>query len=49
MHATTADGEKHSVDDRDCEYEWCDGPDGDVLPCFDCYDPSKAYCLEPEP
>jgi hypothetical protein len=23
--------------------EWCDGPDGDDLPCFACFDPDKDY------
>lgn len=49
MYATTADGEKHSDDDRACEYEWCDGSDGDVLPCFDCYDPQKEYRFNTDP
>jgi len=23
--------------------EWCDGPDGDELPCFPCFDPEQDY------
>ena len=23
--------------------KWCDGPDGDELPCFDCFDPDRDY------
>ena len=23
--------------------EWCPGPDGDSLPCFECFDPSRDY------
>ena len=23
--------------------EWCDGPNGDDLPCFDCFDPEQDY------
>jgi hypothetical protein len=22
---------------------WCNGPDGDDLPCFDCFDPEQDY------
>lgn len=22
---------------------WCDGPDGDELPCFDCFNPHRDY------
>ena len=22
---------------------WCDGPTGDDLPCFDCFDPEQDY------
>lgn len=22
---------------------WCDGPEGDDLPCFDCFDPEQDY------
>lgn len=22
---------------------WCDGPDGDDLPCFECFDPEQEY------
>jgi uncharacterized protein YeaO (DUF488 family) len=29
-------------------YEWCPGPDGDTLPCFECFDPSKDYDGSPE-
>jgi hypothetical protein len=27
----------------DCEYEWCDGPESETLPCFACYDPNRDY------
>lgn len=23
--------------------EWCDGSNGDELPCFGCFDPSRNY------
>ena len=23
--------------------KWCDGPNGDDLPCFECFDPEQDY------
>lgn len=38
---------KLSIDEEDdtCPNgeEWCDGPTGDDLPCFDCFDPEQDY------
>jgi hypothetical protein len=38
---------KPSIDQEDntCpnDEEWCDGPDGDDLPCFECFDPGQDY------
>lgn len=25
--------------------EWCDGPNGDDLPCFGCFDPEQEYSV----
>jgi hypothetical protein len=26
-----------------CDNDWCDGPQSDTLPCFECFDPSQDY------
>lgn len=40
---------KPSIDEEDdtCPNgeEWCDGPNGDDLPCFDCFDPEQDYSV----
>jgi len=38
---------KLSIDDEDdtCQNDegWCAGPNGDDLPCFECFDPEQDY------
>lgn len=29
-----------------CDNDWCDGPGGDELPCFECFDPTQDYGLD---
>ena len=29
-----------------CDNDWCGGPDGDELPCFECFDPTNDYGLD---
>jgi hypothetical protein len=47
MQSTTAERDKDTdTDERiDCDYDWCEGAKGDVLPCFECYDPECSYDL----
>jgi len=33
----TPDNNTGTTDDQSCDHEWCDGPNGARLPCFDCY------------
>lgn len=42
------EGENDVPEDETCPhgYEWCPGPDGDSLPCFECFDPSKDYDVD---
>jgi hypothetical protein len=49
MYTTTTAGQKHSDRDEtaDCDSDWCDGPDGESLPCFACSDPDRTY-TEPD-
>jgi hypothetical protein len=45
MQATSAQREKDTEnrERNDCEYEWCDGPESETLPCFACYNPDRDY------
>jgi len=45
MRTTTFGREKsaENQESSDCDYDWCDGPQGDAIPCFDCFDPSREY------
>jgi hypothetical protein len=29
--------------------QWCGGPDGDDIPCFECYDPDQDYAMGSSP
>jgi len=44
---------KPSIDEEDDtrpnSEEWCDGPTGDDLPCFECYDPDQDYAVGSSP
>jgi len=42
--ADAADGESEA-DTCPHGYEWCDGPESDTLPCFDCFDQGREYDL----
>ena len=26
-----------------CDNDWCDSPDGETLPCFECFDSERNY------
>jgi len=45
MPTTTAQPEKDTdiSGSTGCDHDWCDGPESDTLPCFDCFDPSREY------
>lgn len=46
MTTTNTALEKATDDDEpstECDHDWCDGPDGDTLPCFACFDPNRDY------
>lgn len=44
--ATTISGPEKATESTDCENDHCDGPTGDRLPCFACFDPDREYDLE---
>lgn len=46
--ATTGSNPDKDTDDglTECTNDWCDGPSGDRLPCFACFDPTRAYDLK---
>ena len=48
MKTTQAIPEKDTDDEAksNCDNDWCDGPDGDELPCFECFDLTKDYGLD---
>jgi hypothetical protein len=37
---------KERTDESGCDNGWCDGRERETLPCFDCFDPSRAYDVE---
>jgi len=41
MSATTAKREEDTDELSDCEHDWCPGPTGETLPCFECFDPNR--------
>lgn len=44
MSATKSSDEKYSGEEP-CDHDWCDGPESDTLPCFDCFDRYRTYEL----
>jgi hypothetical protein len=50
MATTSATDEKHRDREQitDCDNDWCDGPDGEALPCFACFDSDRTYATEPD-
>ena len=44
--ATTISGPEKATERIECENDWCDGPTGDTLPCFACFDPAREYDVE---
>lgn len=45
MQSTNVRLEKGAATEEhdDCDYDWCDGPGSDTLPCFACFDPTRDY------
>lgn len=45
MKSTTLSPEKgtEQAEGIDCDSDYCDGPNGDILPCFACFDPDREY------
>jgi len=35
-----------ATEQKNCENDWCDGPTGDTLPCFACFDSDRTYNVE---
>jgi hypothetical protein len=36
---------KNDTDSDGCDNDWCDGPESETLPCFECFDPDREYDL----
>lgn len=45
MNTTSAKLEEYTDEPYDCEHDWCPGPTGETLPCFECFDPDREYAL----
>jgi hypothetical protein len=48
MATTESTLEKDTVENKanSCDQDWCNSPDGETLPCFDCFDPKQDYEVE---
>jgi hypothetical protein len=45
--ATTEDKRQEHYDEADhCDNHWCDGPQSETLPCFQCFDPDREYSCD---
>lgn len=49
MTQNDRDAEKRTEESKNqdqCDYDWCDGPAGDILPCFSCFDRTRSYDVD---
>lgn len=37
---------KERTDANNCDNDWCDGPQSETLPCFQCFDPDREYSCD---
>ena len=41
-------GTERAASSTDCDNDWCDGPESDTLPCFECFDRTREYRITRE-
>jgi hypothetical protein len=46
MSTTNTTLEEYNAETTDCKNDWCNGPESESLPCFECFDPEREYSVQ---